>query len=315
MTPSLACCVGIDVAKAHLDIAVSPSEPAPWRVANDEAGIATLVAQLRARQPDLIVLEATGGYETAVASALLVAGLPVAVVNPRQVRAFSRALGQLAKTDALDAQVLAEFAVRMRPEPRPLATDAHADLLALVTRRQQLLGMLTAERNRLATARPALHASLRAHIAWLEQQIRDTDRETQTRLKQSPAWRTRERLLRSVPGVGVQTARRLIVSVPELGTLRPRPLAKLIGVAPLNCDSGQFRGARMIWGGRAPVRAALYMAALTAIRFNPVLRVFYQRLRTAGKPAKVALVAVMRKLLIILNAMVRDQLPWAARPA
>lgn len=306
--------VGIDVAKAHLDVAVLPAEGS-WRVLNDPPGIAALVNQLQTHTPTLIVLEATGGYETAVASALALAGLAVAVVNPRQVRDFARALGQLAKTEAIDARCLAEFAARVRPATRPLPSDAHADLLALVTRRRQLIDMLTAERNRLATARPTLHASLRAHITWLEKQIRDADRETGHRLQQSPVWRTREQLLRSVPGVGVQTARRLIVSVPELGTLAPRPLAKLIGVAPLNRDSGQHRGHRTTWGGRAAVRGVLYMAALSAARFNPVLRAFYQRLRAAGKPGKVALTAVMHKLLTILNAIVRDQAPWNPRPA
>lgn len=306
--------VGIDVAKAHLDVAILPAEVS-WRVPNDPSGIAALVNQLQAHTPALIVLEATGGYETAVASALALAGFAVAVVNPRQVRDFARALGQLAKTDAIDAHCLAEFAARVRPATRPLPSDAHADLLALVTRRRQLIDMLTAERNRLATARPTLQPSLRAHITWLEKQIRDADQETGRRLQQSPVWRTREQLLRSVPGVGPQTARQLIVSVPELGTLAPRPLAKLIGVAPLNRDSGQHRGHRTTWGGRAAVRGVLYMAAVSAARFNPVLRIFYQRLRAAGKPGKVALTAVMHKLLTILNAIVRDQAPWHPRPA
>lgn len=308
------CYVGIDVAKAQLDVAVQPAGTC-WRISNDAAGITALVAQLEAHRPTLVVIEATGGHETAVGSALILAGWAVAIVNPRQVRAFARALGQLAKTDAIDARLLAAFAERMRPHPRPVPSEAQAELLALVTRRQQLLGMLTAERNRLATARPAWVSSLRAHIAWLEQQVQEVDRETGTRLRQSPAWRTRDRLLRSVPGVGVQTARRLMASVPELGTIPPRPLAKLIGVAPLNCDSGQFRGRRVIWGGRTTVRGALYMAALSASRCNPVLRAFYQRLLAAGKPPKVALTAVMHKLLHILNAIVRDQTPWAPRPA
>jgi transposase len=312
---SLECYVGIDVAKAHLDVAVVPDDQPAWRVGNDADGIAELVTQLLARRPTLIVLEATGGYETAVASALVLAGLVVAIVNPRQVRDFARALGQLAKTDRIDARILAEFAARVRPEPRPLPSEVHADLLALVTRRRQLIDMHTAERNRLAIARPALHASLQTHITWLEQQIRAADRETGTRLRQSPIWRTREQLLRSVPGVGIHTARRLIVSLPELGTLGPRRLAKLVGVAPLNRDSGQHRGHRTIWGGRAAVRGVLYMAALTATRYNPTLRTFYQRLRAAGKRAKVALVAVMHKLLTILNAIVRDQTPWTPRSA
>jgi transposase len=303
--------IGIDVAKDHLDVALAPAVHPPFRVPNTEAGIATLLATLQPLTPTICVLEATGGYETAVASRVSLAGLAVAVVNPRQVRDFARALGQLAKTDQIDAHVLAEFGARVQPEPRPLPDDAHADLLALVGRRRQLIEMLTAERNRLHTARPALQDSLHAHIAWLEAQIRDTDRATGARLRRSPVWRTKEQLLRSVPGVGPQTAQRVLVSLPELGTLSPRQIAKLVGVAPLNVDSGRFRGHRRIWGGRAPVRSALYMATFVAIQHNPVIRAFYRRLRSTGKPHNVALVAAMRKLLIILNAMLKQQTTWA----
>jgi transposase len=303
--------IGIDVAKAHLDVAALPPDLTLARVPNDDAGIHTLVATLTARRPTLIVLEATGGWETHVATALALAGLPVAVVNPKHVRDFARATGQLAKTDALDAALLALFAERVRPTPRRLPDDAEADLRALVTRRQQLVGMLAAERTRLATTRPAARPSLDAHIAWLEARVRDTDRDLTQRLKASPVWQAREQLLRSVPGIGPQTARRLLVSLPELGTLTTRQVAKLVGVAPLNVDSGQSRGRRQIWGGRAPVRTALYMAAVTATRTNASIRAFYQRLRRAGKPAKVALVAAMHKLLTILNAIVKYQRPWA----
>jgi transposase len=302
--------IGIDVAKAQLDVAALPPDPTLTRVANDEVGIATLVAALHAREPALIVLEATGGFETRVATALALAGLPVAVVNPRQVRDFAKAMGQLAKTDALDAQVLALFAERVRPTPRPLPDDAQADLHALVQRRRQLVDMLVAERNRLTTVRPAARASIDAHIQWLEARIRESDRDLTDRLKQSPVWQAREQLLRSVPGIGPQTARRLLVSLPKLGTLTTRQVAKLVGVAPLNVDSGQSRSRRQIWGGRAAVRTALYMATITAARANPIIRAFYQRLRAAGKPAKVALVAAMHKLLTILNAMVKHQQPW-----
>lgn len=302
--------VGIDVAKAMLDVACSPAVLPSTRYPNDPAGITALVRALEALRPVLIVLEATGGYETAVTSALVLAGLPVAVVNPRQVRDFAKASGQLAKTDGIDAAVLAQFADRMQPSPRPVPEDAQAELLALVTRRQQLVDMLVAERNRLALARPSMKPSLDEHIRWLQARIRDTEQTLQTVIKRSPVWRAHEQLLRSVPGIGPHTASRLLVSLPELGRLSSGAIAKLVGVAPLNADSGQHRGHRRIWGGRAPVRGALYMATVVAVRHNVVLRRYYQRLRAAGKPAKVALIAAMRKLLIILNAMIKHQQPW-----
>lgn len=302
--------VGIDVAKAMLDVACSPAVLPSTRYTNDRAGITRLVRALEGLGPTLIVLEATGGYETAVTSALVLAGLPVAVVNPRQVRDFAKATGQLAKTDAIDAAVLARFADRLQPTPRPVPEAAQAELLALVTRRQQLVEMLVAERNRLALARPSMKRSLDEHIRWLQARIRDTEQTLQTIIKRSPVWRAHEQLLRSVPGIGPHTASRLLVSLPELGRLSSRAIAKLVGVAPLNADSGQHRGPRRIWGGRAPVRAALYMATVVAVRHNVVLRRYYQRLRVAGKPAKVALIAAMRKLLSILNAMIKYQQPW-----
>jgi transposase len=305
------CYVGIDVAKATLEIAVCPADQPPWQQPNDAAGLAALVAQVRRLAPALVVLEATGGYETAVVTALTVAGVPVAVVNPRHVRDFAKALGLLAKTDALDAAVLATFADRIRPTPRALPDEAHADLLALVARRRQLVEMRTAELNRVATARPALRPGLREHIRWLDRRIADADTDLTRLIAASPLWRTRDELLRSLPGVGPQTSARLIGSLPELGRLSGREIAALVGVAPLNRDSGQRHGTRTTWGGRAPVRATLYMATVVATRHNPIIRAFYHRLRLAGKPAKVARVAAMHKLLIILNAMIKNQTPWA----
>lgn len=308
MAPS--CVVGLDVAQAAIDVAVRPAGPPPWRVPYDEGGVAALVATLTALQPTLVVMEATGGLEGALASALGLADLPVVIVNPRQVRDFAKATGVLAKTDRLDAQVLAHFGEAVRPVPRTLPDDARADLTALLARRRQLVEMRTAELHRLGRARPMLHASLQAHIAWLDTQLRDTDRDLQQRIEASPLWRTQDQLLRSVPGIGPATARMLLGALPELGALSARQISKLVGVAPLNTDSGQRVGPRQIWGGRAPVRTALYMATVVATRYNPVIRVYYQRLRAAGKPAKVARIAAMHKLLIILNAMLRHQQPW-----
>jgi len=302
--------VGIDVAKATLDIAVRPGGE-HWSAPNDEAGIGALVARLQPLAPALIVLEATGGFETATVAAVAAAGLAVVVTNPRQVRDFARATGQLAKTDVLDAQILALFAERVRPEPRPLPDAAVQALDALLTRRRQLLEMLTAEKNRLgfATA-PSVRRGITQHIRWLQRQLVDVDGDLDQALRGSPLWRAKEDLLRTVPGVGPGVSRTLLGELPELGTLTHKQIAALVGVAPRAGDSGTRRGKRMVWGGRAPVRAALYMGALVATRHNPVIRVFYARLRTAGKPAKVALVACMRKLLTILNAMLRSGTPW-----
>jgi transposase len=301
--------VGLDVSKAHLDVALRPTGT-PFRVPHTEAGVTRLVTQLQAVHPQLIVLEATGGYETDVATALALAGLPVAIVNPRQVRDFAKAVGRLAKTDGLDATVLALFAERLRPAPQPLPDAAQQALAALVARRRQLVEMLTAERNRLGLATGRIKRDLQAHIHYLEQRLKDTNEDLRTVIRHSPLWRATDQLLRTVPGVGPTTALTLIADLPELGRLSRRQLAALVGVAPFNDDSGQRRGVRTIWGGRATVRAPLYMATLVATRCNPVIRAFYQRLRTAGKPAKVALVAAMRKLLSILNAMVKAQQPW-----
>ena len=301
--------VGIDVAKASLEIAIQQSG-ARWSVAYTEAGVADLVARLTALAPTLIVLEATGGLERPSVGALAAAGLPVVVVNPRQVRDFARAPGQLAKTDAIAAAVLAHFAAAVRPPVRPLPNAATQHLAALVTRRRQLVEMLTAERNRLASAPQPLRQGLEAHIRWLERRLAGLDPELDQAIRTSACWRAQEDLWRSVPGVGPIVARTLLAELPELGTLSHQAIATLVGLAPLNRDSGLFRGRRMIWGGRAPVRAVLYMGALAGVRSNPVLRAFYQRLRAAGKLPKVTLTACMHKLLIILNAMVKRQQPW-----
>jgi len=297
--------VGIDVAKASLDVAVRPSGER-WQLANEAAALPTLLARLQPLAPTLVVLEATGGFEHAVAAALAAAGVPIVVANPRQVRDFARATGQLAKTDAIDAQTLALFAERVRPVPRPLPDAAAQALDAVLTRRRQLLEMLTAERNRLGLARPPVARRIRHHIRWLERELADVDRDLGRLIEQSPVWRAKDDLLQSVPGVGPVVSRTLLGELPELGRLTPKQIAALVGVAPLARD----RGTRCVWGGRAPVRAVLDMGALVATRWHPVIRLFYQRLRTAGKPKKVALVACMRKLLTILNAMVRSETYW-----
>jgi len=307
--PTTPCSVGIDVAKAWLDVAVRPSG-AQWRAANGEAEVPTLVEQVRAVQPQLVVLEATGGYERAVVAALAAAGLPVVVVNPRQVRHFAKATGKLAKTDILDAHMLAHFAEAVHPVPRPLTDAATQRLAALLERRSQLVAMLTAEKNRRQQALDSVRPLSAAPIAWLEQDLDQLTQELDQTLHASPVWREREDLLRSVPGVGPILALTLLAELPELGTLAHKQLAALVGVAPLNRDSGSSRGTRVIWGGRARVRAALYMSTLSAVRYNPVLRAFWTRLREQGKPPKVALVACMHKLLTILNAMLKRQAPW-----
>jgi transposase len=301
--------VGIDVSKDRLDVALRPT-PDRWAVANDQSGIARLVARLRSQAPMLIVLEATGGLEIPLTSELAAAGLPVVVVNPRQVRDFAKATGRLAKTDTLDASVLAQFAEAVRPALRPLPDAQTQALSALLTRRRQLIEMCTAEKNRLGTAPTPVRKGIRAHITWLEGRLADLDEELADTIRESPLWRDKDDLLQSTPGVGPVLARTLLASLPELGTLTRQQIAALVGVAPLNRDSGTFRGKRRVWGGRAHVRAALYMSALVATRFNPVIRVFYQRLCAAGKAKKVALTACMRKLLTMLNAMLKHQTPW-----
>ena len=304
--------VGIDVAKAHLDVALRPTGER-WTVANADASLAALVAQLQAVAPTLIVLEATGGYQRAVVAALAAAGLPVVVANPRQTRDFAKATGQLAKTDALDARALAHFAEAVRPSPRPLPDAQTEALRAVLTRRRQLVAMRTAEQNRLDSAPPTVHADLQAHITWLDQRLAALDDTLDTTLRTSPVWRERDTLYRSVPGIGPVCARTLLLELPELGTLSRQRIAALAGVAPFNRDSGTLRGQRTIWGGRAALRATLYMSTLVAVRHNPVLKAFYERLLAAGKAKKVALVACMRKLLTILNAMAKQKTLWQPR--
>lgn len=302
--------VGIDVSKAVLDVAVHES-PEVWSVANDEAGVADLVRRLLSLRPDLVVLEATGGFETLATAALAAVQIPVVVVNPRQVRDFAKSTGQLAKTDALDARVLALFAARVRPPMRPLADAGTQALNALVARRRQLIEMLVAEKNRLGFAPAPVKKGIQKHIRWLERQLSDVDEDLTSMIRESPVWREKDDLLQSVPGVGPNLARTLLAELPELGVLNRKEIAALVGIAPLNRDSGTMRGKRMIWGGRAPVRVALYLSIWSASRWNPVIRQYYQRLLARGKPPKVAQVACMRKLLTILNAMVRNGTSWS----
>lgn len=305
--------VGIDVSKARLDLCTSDGHA--WQVSNDDRSMAALQKRVSALAPALIVLEATGGYELRAAAALAAAGLPVAVVNPRQVRSYARSLGRLAKTDRIDAEVLARFAEAAKPDARPLPDEDSRELDGLIARRRQLVAMITAEQNRLEHAVPALRTQIKAHIGWLRRQLAKIDGDIDRKVRQSPIWRAKDDLLQSVPGIGSTTARTLLALVPELGALKEKQIAALVGVAPLNQDSGTLRGRRRIWGGRAPVRSALYMAALVASRHNPVIRAFYRRLLAAGKSAKVALVACMHKLLIIINAMLRDSQTWDASRA
>lgn len=306
--------VGIDVSKKQLDIAVHPSQER-WTVPYDEKAVADLVGRLQPLAPQVIVLEASGGYEHAVASVLASAGLPVAVVNPRQVRDFAKALGHLAKTDRIDASVLALFGERVQPEVRPLPDDASLALSALVTRRRQLLEMLSAERHRLAFAAGAIRKGIDRHVRWLTRQLDEVDDDLRRTVEDSPVWRARDNLLRSVPGIAQAVSTTLLAYVPELGRLSRRELAALVGIAPYNDDSGTHRGRRRIAGGRAPARAALYMATLVGTRYNPVIRAYYAHLLAAGKLKKVALVACMRKLLTIINAMIKHQQPWKAATA
>ncbi len=301
--------VGIDVSQATLDVAVRPSG-AGWQVTNDSAGISTLVEQLRDLAPSLVVLEATGGLELLVVSELAIAKMPLVVANPRQVRSFARATGKLAKTDALDAQVLAHFGEAMRPEPRPLPDAATRELESLATRRRQLVDMRTAEVNRLRLAPRRVRPQIEEHIGKLDGYIADLDGQLDELLRSSPVWQAKDTLLRSVKGVGPVLSTTLIAQLPELGTLNRKEIAALVGVAPLNQDSGTWRGKRRCWGGRGDVRAVLYMATMTAVRHNPAIRAFYQGLLKAGKLKKVALTACMHKMLLVLNAVLKTGSRW-----
>ncbi|MEX0750613.1 MAG: IS110 family transposase [Dehalococcoidia bacterium] len=302
--------IGMDVSKATLDICVSDGEA--WQASNDDSAMEALCGRIAALHPTLIVLEATGGYELRAAAALAAAHLPVAVVNPRQVRSYARSLGQLAKTDRIDARILVRFAVGVKPPVRPLPDAETREIEALITRRRQLVAMITAEENRLNTAPMITQKEIKTHIAWLRRQLAKIHASIDVSVRRSPIWRAKDDLLQSVPGIGSTTSSTMLALLPELGTLTGKQIAALVGVAPFNRDSGTLRGRRTVWGGRAQVRSALYMAALVGTRWNPVLKAFYARLRAVGKPPKVALVACMRKLLIIVNAMVRDGRAWDA---
>ncbi len=301
--------VGIDVSKDRLDVAVRPTGET-WQVPYDADGISSLAECLKELAPHLVVLEATGGMELAVAGELAAAQLSIAVVNPRHVRDFARAGGKLAKTDALDAQVLAHFAEAMHPEPRPLPDATTQELKALVARRRQLVEMITAEKNRLRTATRHIRPKVQEHIRWLQENLKDLDQDLGDSIRSSPMWKDNDEVIRSAPGVGPVLTMTLLSDLPELGALNRGEIAALVGVAPFNRDSGTLRGKRTVWGGRSQVRAALYMATLVATRYNPIIRDFYQRLCGAGKPKKVALTACMRKLLTILNMMVRNHTHW-----
>lgn len=301
--------VGIDVSKETLDVTVVP-EVQTWSVGNNEAEIPSLVERLRQLDPTLIVLEATGGLETLAAAALGLGHLPVVIINPRQARDFAKATGRLAKTDGIDSKVLALFGQMLRPEPRPLKDEQLQELNALVTRRSQLVVMLTAEKNRLSSSPKSVRKDVQEHITWLDKRIKEMTDTLKQRIKQSPLCREKDLLLRSVPGVGPVLSASLVTGLPELGTISRKKISALVGVAPFNSDSGKHKGKRMIWGGRASLRSALYMGTLAAIRHNPVIKAFHERMIAAGKEKKVAITACMHKLLIILNAIIKNSTPW-----
>jgi transposase len=304
--------VGIDVSKVQLDIAVRPGDK-KWSTLNSEADIAKAVEVLKEISPQVIVIEATGGMEIPLVAALSQACLPVAVVNPRQVRDFAKAVGRMAKTDRIDAEILAHFGEAVKPEVRLLKDEDTKALAALVARRRQVIEMLTAEKNRLGISPDKIiHKDIQKHIDWLQSRLEDIDRHLDSAIRKSPAWLEKDNLLRSVPGVGHVLSVSLITGLPELGSLSRRQIAALVGVAPLNRDSGLFRGKRTVWGGRSYIRAVLYMATLSASRVNPTISLFYRRLLKAGKKPKVALTACMRKLIGILNAIVKNRIPWQA---
>lgn len=301
--------VGIDVSKDSLDVYGTCGQD-QQHLPYDEASLRELVCKLQGLNADRIVVEATGGYEQRLLSALIEADLPVALVNPRQVRDFAKAKGILAKTDRIDARVLADFGAAIQPEVRKLPGVLEQELKAQLARRKQLVDMLVSEKNRLSQASGKVKVNIQNHIQWLQKQIDRMSRELEDTLKQHPAYSQKEEILRSVPGIGKIVSINLLVDLPELGRLNRREIAALVGVAPFNRDSGSFRAKRSIWGGRASVRSALYMSVISGIRHNPVIRHFYHRLRSAGKPAKVALTACMRKLLVILNTMIHNQTQW-----
>ena len=300
---------GIDVSKDRLDVAALPSGEV-WSLEHDESGIEALVQKLGELHLESVIVEATGGLERTLVASLAAAAIPVIVINPRQVRDFAKATGQLAKTDSIDAMILALFGQRVRPERRELPDEETQALESLLVRRRQIIEMLVAENHRVPLASAAISKDLKAHIHFLEKRVERVDAEIDLAIKKSPVWRTKDALFRSVPGVGPVLSRTLLAELPELGRVSNNQISKLVGVAPLNRDSGRFRGKRRIWGGRASVRKVLYMAAFSATRWNPVIRAYYERLVGAGKAHKVALVACMRKLLIMLNSMARSGQSW-----
>lgn len=301
--------VGIDVSKERLDVAAIPSNK-KLQFVNDESGMSKLLSKLVELSPNLIVLEPTGGLEIPIAAAIAAENLAVVVVNARQIRDYARAMGKLAKTDNLDALVMAEFAQAVRPEVRPLRSEDNLEIKALVSRRRQLMEMLTAEKNRLAIARKHIKPNILSHIEWLKKEIEDIDQNLRHTIESSPIWREKDNLLQSIPGVGNVLSATLLAELPELGTLNRKQIAALVGVAPFNRDSGSMKGKRSVWGGRAPIRAVLYMAALVSTRCNPIIKPFYQQLLERGKAKKVALVACMRRLLTIMNAIIKTRRPW-----
>ena len=303
--------IGLDIAKHTIDVAQLP-EQERWQVTNRREGIAQLVEQLAAQPPTVLVLEATGGYQRLIV-AELAAALPVVVVNPRQTRHFAQATGRLAKTDRIDALVLAQYGQALKPQPRPLPEAQTQELEALVVRRRQLIASRTQVRNRRGTAHRAMLTSLTQHLAWLETAIDELEAQIDAMIERHPVWQAKRALLESVPGIGAVVASAVLAELPELGTLERRPIAALVGVAPFNVDSGQWRGRRRTWGGRKAIRSALYLAALLASRFNPVIAGFHHRLLAAGNPKQVALTACMRKLLLIINAMLRDGVAFEDR--
>ena len=306
---STKCFVGIDVAKAELEIGVIP-ESKTWTVSNDNLGIQQLIDGLVTLSPSIIVMESTGGYETLVASSLATAQLPVVVVNPRHIRSFAKAIGILAKTDRIDCLVLAQYGKSIKPQPRPLKDEQAQELKAMLGRRKQLVQMHTMEKNRIDKATNSVLKDIHAHISWLEARLQDVDKDLHNSIKNSPVWREKDKIIRSIPGAGPVLSVTLISELPELGILNRRQIAALVGVAPFNCDSGKRKGYRRVWGGRALIRSILYMAALSAVRYNPAIRAFYKRLIAAGKKPKVSLTACMRKLLTIINSMVRNGSLW-----
>ena len=306
--------VGIDVSKNWLDVAVHDREEA-LRTGNDETGIASLVKRMKKLKPTRIVLEPTGGFEMLVVAELAHAGLPVVAINAKRIRDFARATGRLAKTDKLDAKVLAHFAAAVRPPVRSLRREEETQLTALLTRRKQVLDMITIEKNRLVTVRAKLRSAIEAHLQWLSKSLKELDKEIEDFVENSPVWKEKDALLQSVPGVGPVTSATMLGMLPELGKLNRQEIAALVGVAPLNKDSGKKQGKRRVYGGRADVRSVLYMAALSAKKFNPIIRKFYARLIQYGKEKKVALTACMRKLLVILNSMMHTNQPWRSQAA